>query len=307
MIKHKSVLKEEVLKFLNLKDDGYYADATIGTGGHSLEILKKTKNSKLLGIDLHKDSLKIAEENLKDFKDRIILKNDNFCNIDKIIKELKWKGLNGILADLGISKYELEESGLGFSFKRDEDLNMNLSGKGKKAKDLLNDLNEIELEKIFKDFGEEKFAKKIAKKIVEERKKKRIEKTLQLVDIILKAKKREKGKKIHPATKVFMALRIAVNKELENLKIFIPKAIDLLYPQGRLLIISFHSLEDRIVKNLFKKFSGKCICPPYLPNCSCGKEKKGIIVTKKPIKPKREEILENPLSRSALLRVFEKI
>lgn len=304
MIEHKSVLVEEILNFLNLKDDGFYADVTIGLGGHTVEILKRTKSSKVLGIDLHLSSLKIAAEKLEKYQERVILKNENFCELEKIIKEIKWKGLNGILADLGLSKYEIEESGLGFSFKKDEELDMNLSGKGIKAKDLLKNYKEKEIEKILKEFGEEPFAKRIAKKIVEERKKKPITKTSELVDIVLSVKKK-KFKKIHPATQTFMALRIAVNSELENLKKFIPQAIELLFPSGRLLIISFHSLEDRIVKNYFKKYSGRCIC--NIKPCICGPVKKGEIITKKPIKPKEEEIWENPLSRSANLRVFEKL
>lgn len=304
MIEHKSVLVEEILNFLNLKDDGFYADATIGLGGHTLEILKRTKSSKVLGIDLHLSSLKIASEKLEKYQERVILKNENFCELEKIVKEIKWKGLNGILADLGLSRYEIGESGLGFSFKKDEELDMNLSAKGIKAKDLLKNCKEKEIEKILKEFGEEPFAKRIAKKIVEERKKKPITKTSELVDIVLSVKKK-KFKKIHPATQTFMALRIAVNSELENLKKFIPQAIELLFPSGRLLIISFHSLEDRIVKNYFKKYSGRCIC--NIKPCICGPVKKGKIITKKPIKPKEEEILENPLARSANLRVFEKL
>ncbi len=304
LIKHKSVLKEEVLKFFNLKDEGYYADVTIGLGGHSLGILEKTKNAKLLGLDLHNSSLKIALKNLERYKDRIILKNENFCNLKKITQEIKWNGFDGILADLGLSIYELEESGLGFSFKKDEELDMNLSGKGEKAKDILNRYSEKEIEKILKEYGEEPFSKKIAKKIVEERKKRKISKTSELVDIILSVKKKN-YKKIHPATQTFMALRIAVNSEIENLKKFIPQAIELLFPSGRLLIISFHSIEDRVVKNYFKKYSGKCIC--FNSPCICGAERKGKIITKKPVVPTEEEIKENPLSRSANLRVFEKL
>jgi 16S rRNA (cytosine1402-N4)-methyltransferase len=301
---HKSVLREEVLRFLNLKDDGHYVDATIGLGGHTLGILENTRNAKVLGIDLHLPSLQIAEKRLEKYKDRVILKNDNFCNIKKIIEEVGWNFLDGVLADLGLSKYEIEEGGIGFSFKKEEDLDMNLSKKGLKAKDIVNKFSEKEIEKILREYGEEPWARKIARKIVEERKKKTIDKTSDLVRIILSVKK--KGfKKIHPATQTFMALRIAVNSELENLKNFIPQAIELLLPSSRLLIISFHSLEDRIVKNSFKKYSGKCICSSF--PCVCGAEKKGKIITKKPVKPTKEEIKENPLSRSANLRVFEKI
>lgn len=304
MIEHKSVLREEILSFLNLKDDGLYADVTLGLGGHTLSILEKTKNSKVLGLDIHLPSLKIASKRLEKYKERVVLRNENFCNLRKVLDEIRWKGLNGILADLGLSRYEIEESGLGFSFKKDEELNMNLYGEGITAKDILNRASEKELEEILKDYGEEPFARRISRRIVEERKKKTISTTGQLVEIILSEKK--KGpKKIHPATQTFMALRIAVNSELENLKKFIPQAIEVLFPSGRLLIISFHSLEDRIVKNSFKKYSGKCYCS--LKPCICKPEKIGKIITKKPVTPKKKEVEENPLSRSAKLRVFEKI
>ncbi|MEJ5165430.1 MAG: 16S rRNA (cytosine(1402)-N(4))-methyltransferase RsmH [Thermoanaerobaculia bacterium] len=304
MIEHKSVLKEEVLNFLNLKEDGLYADVTLGLGGHSLSILEKARGAKLLGLDLHLPSLKIASRKLEKYKERVILKNENFCNLKRVLEEIRWKGLNGILADLGLSRYEIEESGLGFSFRKDEELDMNLSGKGKKAKDILNNASQKELERILKEYGEEPYAKKIARRIVEERKKKPISTTKELADIVLEEKKKG-SKKIHPATQTFMALRIAVNSELENLKKFIPQAIEVLFPSGRLLIISFHSLEDRIVKNSFKKYSGKCYCGQ--DPCICFPEKKGKIVTKKPVTPNEEEKRENPLSRSAKLRVFEKL
>lgn len=304
MIEHKSVLREEVLNFLNLKDDGYYADVTIGLGGHSLSILERTKTTKILGLDVHLPSLKIASSRLEKYKDRIILRNENFCNLEKTLKEIRWKGLNGILADLGLSRYEIEESGLGFSFRKDEELNMNLSGKGKTAKEILNNLSEAEIERILREYGEEPFAKRIARRIVEERKKKPITSTKHLAEIILEEKKKG-SKRVHPATQTFMALRIAVNSELENLKKFIPQAIEVLFPSGRLLIISFHSLEDRIVKNSFKKYSGKCYCGQ--DPCICFPEKRGRIITKKPITPEKKELEENPLSRSAKLRVFEKL
>ncbi len=301
---HKSVLKEEILDFF--KEGKYFSDVTIGTGGHTVGILEKNKNAMVLGLDLHLPSLKIAEKNLSKFKDRIILRNENFINLKKILKEIGWDGLDGVLADLGISSYELEESGLGFSFRKNEELNMNLSLKGKKAKDFLNCCTKEEIEKILKEYGEEPQAKKISEKIVEERKKKKIENTFDLVDIILKVKRRSPFKKIHPATQTFMALRIAVNNELENLKNFIPSAIEVLNRGGKLLIVSFHSLEDRIVKNLFKKYSGKCICLNR-NLCVCNPEKKGKVLTKKPICPSLKEIEENPLSRSAKLRVFERL
>ncbi len=301
---HKSVLKEEILEFF--RDGKYFSDVTIGTGGHTLGILEINKDAFVLGLDIHLPSLRIAERNLNKFKERVILRNENFINLKKVLKEIGWNGLDGILADLGISSYELEESGLGFSFKKNEELNMNLSGRGKKAKDFLNYSTKREIEKILKEYGEEPKAKKISEKIIEERKKKKIENTFDLVGIILKVKRRNPYKNIHPATQTFMALRIAVNKELENLKNFIPNAIEVLKGGGKLLIVSFHSLEDRIVKNLFKKYSGKCIC--LNPNlCICNPEKKGKILTKKPICPSLKEIEENPLSRSAKLRVFERL
>lgn len=299
---HIPVLLKEVLRYLDPKPNQNFIDCTIGGGGHGLTILEKiSPNGKLLGIDLYKEaieSLKVersddgAKSNLKT---NLILVNDNFANLSQIIEKYNFKNISGILLDLGLSTDLLEKSGRGFSFLRDDPLDMRY-GENEftvTAEEIVNQWPESEIEKILRDYGEERFAKKIAEKIIVERKKEKIKTVLQLVEIIKKAvpfwyQKR----RIHPATKTFQALRIVVNNELENLKKVLPQGVEILEKNGRLAVISYHSLEDRIVKKFFKEKE---------------KEKKIKILTKKPIQSTQEEIKSNPKSHSAKLRIAEKL
>lgn len=289
---HIPVLLQEVIKFTNPQPNENFIDATVGEGGYSMCLLQHTgPRGKILGIDLDEDSLKIAQERLKAFKDRVILKQGNFRDIDKIVQEAKFNSIDGIVFDLGLGSFQIEESGRGFSFLRDEPLKMTFSKDNVlTAEDVVNKESLENLIKIFREYGEEKNAYKIAKLIVEERQKREIKKTSELVEIILRINKR-RGR-IHPATKIFQALRIYVNDELNNLVIALDKSLKLLNPNGRIAVVSYHSLEDKIVKNFFKE-----------------KVREGIlkIITKKPITPTRVEILNNYRSRSAKLRVAQKI
>jgi 16S rRNA (cytosine1402-N4)-methyltransferase len=291
---HIPVLKEKVLEYLNPQPNENFIDATINGGGHAFAILEKTgPNGKLLGIEWDEEifkNLKAKFENTK-LKERIIIVNDNFKNLKKIIEKENFQNPNGIIFDLGFSSWHIEKSKRGFSFMKDEILDMRYDKKSDlRAIDILNKWQERDIEKILREYGEEKYSKKIAKAIVEERRKKPILKTSELSCLVEKIV-RKRGK-IHPSTKTFQALRIAVNQELENLKEVLPQAIEVLKSKGRLVIISFHSLEDRIVKNFFKE-----------------KAKEGVIeiLTKKPIIPSKKEIKENPRSRSAKLRAIKKI
>lgn len=302
---HKSVLLGEAIDNLNLKEGAVVVDATLGSGGHSKEILKKIGESgKLIAIDYD-------AENIEKFgkTENAILVNDNFANLEKILGELKIEKVDAILADLGISSDQLENEKYGLSFQKEAKLDMRLDKKIEiSAWDIINKYDQRDLEKIIKDFGEEKFAGNIAKKIIEYRKVKSIETTKELACVVGGAiPARFRKGKIHPATKTFQALRIAVNKELENLEKFIPEAILSLNLGGRLAIISFHSLEDRIVKNMFRKNAEGCICPKNFPQCVCGKKPRVRIISKKPIIPAAEEIAANSRSRSAKMRVCEKI
>jgi 16S rRNA (cytosine1402-N4)-methyltransferase len=284
---HKPVLLKEVIECLKVEKNKNYIDCTIGEGGHAIEILKKNgPRGKVLGIEIDPELYKkLKGEKLE----RLILVNDSYCNLEKIVKKLNFKKVAGILFDLGISSWHLEKSKRGFSFLREEPLDMRFDpNQSLTAEKILNEWSEREIEKILKDYGQEKFAKKISRMICKERKAKPIKTTHQLVKILERATPVwYQRKRIHFATKTFQALRIAVNKELDNLKNALPKALEVLESEGRLAIISFHSLEDRIVKNFFKE-----------------NFKKGLIkiITKKPIRPSFEEIKKNPRSRSAKLR-----
>ena len=289
---HIPVLKKEVIEYLNVKENLNYIDATIGEGGHAIEILKRNApKGELLGIDWDPEILKEAEKNLKEFKKRITLVNDNFKNIKKVVKEKKFKKIKGILFDLGISSWHLEKSKRGFSFHKDELLDLRYCPHNYfPAREIINLYPEEAIERILKEFGEEEEAKRIAHAIVKARQKKPILSAKKLGEVVKKAK--IKKSKLHPATKTFLALRLFLNEEIENLKEGLRSAFDVLEKGGKLVVISFHSLEDREVKNFFRE-----------------KEKTGEakILTKKPIVPSFEEILKNPRSRSARLRALEKL
>ncbi len=292
---HIPVMVHEVLFYLDPQKDGIYVDCTVGTGGHSLAIMERTAGKvKLIGIDWDEEALKIASERLRKFRDKTILVRASFVEIKKVLESLGITEVNGFLYDLGISSLQLNDPKRGFSFKEDNPLDMRMDiRKDITAAQLVNKLSLRELESIFRTFGEERWAARMAKFIVEERKKQPISTTKQLVITLKRAvpAKFRKGSRIHFATRVFQALRIAVNQELENIRLGIPAAIDLLKKGGRICVISYHSLEDRIVKRIFKEVEGKEL----------------ILITPKVVKPSSEEIQNNPRSRSAKLRVAEKI
>lgn len=307
MIKHIPVLLKEAIELLNCKSSGIYIDCTVGAGGHAERILELTSpDGKVVGIDQDEEILKIAEGRLKRFGERVRLMHGNFSDIKGIMKDEK---ADGILFDLGVSSYQLEDKERGFSFMSDAPLDMRMDKKAEAtAADIINSSSERELSDIIFKYGEERFAKRIASFIVREREKKPITTTLQLSNIITKAiPARFHPRDIHPATRTFQALRIAVNRELEILEKSLLNAVDILKPKGRICVISFHSLEDRIVKRTFQRLEKGCICPPKIPVCQCGIKPSVRIITKKPVTPAEEEINANPRSRSAKLRTAEKL
>jgi len=316
---HKPVLLKESIEGLNLKKGNTVVDATLGGGGHASEIIRRIgKKGILIALDADEGAIEKFSSKFKVQSSKLgILKleagnflvKDNFVNLKSILGGLGVKAADAILADLGFSSDQLEDKKRGISFLKEAPLDMRLDPNAEiTAKDVVNNYAQNELEKILKSYGEEKFARSIARKIIESRKIKKIETTLELVGIVENAvpEKYRRGK-ISSATKTFQALRIYVNKELENLEKFIPQAIDILAPGGRLGIIAFHSLEDRIIKNIFRENARGCICPSNFPECRCTHKSKVKIITKKPIVPGEREIKENPRARSAKLRICEKM
>ena len=307
---HKSVLLDETVDSLNVKSGGIYVDGTLGGGGHSYQILKRMNGKgRLIGIDQDEDAICAATERLREYGDMVTIVRDNYCNIKNVLDNLGITGVDGIVLDLGVSSYQLDTSERGFSYMEDGPLDMRMDNrKNITAEDIVNDYSEMELFHIIRDYGEDKFAKNIAKHIVMERQKERIITTGQLADIVKAAipMKVRAAKGGHPAKKTFQAIRIELNRELDVLKQSIDTMIDLLNDDGRLCIITFHSLEDRIVKNSFRKNENPCTCPPDFPVCVCGKKSKGKIITRKPVVPSAEELEENRRAKSSNLRVFER-
>lgn len=303
---HKSVMLKECIDGLEIKSDGIYVDGTMGGAGHSIEIANRiSKNGLLIGIDRDEEAICVAKERLKNF-DNIKFVHDNHDNIKYILENLEISGVDGILLDLGVSSYQLDERNRGFSYMGEAKLDMRMDRTQQlTAKEVVNSYSEENLAKIIFEYGEEKFSRQIAKKIVEQRREKQIETTEELVDIIEKVVPR-KAKEGHPAKRTFQAIRIEVNNEIKPLYQTIVDSIDSLKSGGRLCVLTFHSLEDRAVKNAFTDSSGKCICPPGLPYCVCGAISKGKIITRKPMLPTEEEMEENSRSKSAKLRIFEK-
>ncbi len=307
--KHISVLLDETIDGLNIKPDGVYVDGTLGGGGHSYEILKRlSPKGKLIGIDQDGEALKAAGERLKEFEKQVTLVRSNYCDIKKVLQELNIEKVDGILLDIGVSSYQLDNLERGFSYKSDAPLDMRMDTRQEfSAADVVNNYSEHDLFRIIRDYGEDKFAKNIAKHIVAARKEKPFETTKELSEVIKHAipmKVQAKGG--HPAKKTFQAIRIEVNKELTVLKESIDTMIDLLNKDGRLCIITFHSLEDRIVKIKFRENENPCTCPPDFPVCVCGKQSKGKVITRKPIIPSEEEIEYNKRAKSSKLRIFER-
>ena len=305
---HKSILLDEVIEGLNIKPDGIYADGTLGGAGHSEQIVKGLKTGKLIGIDQDGDAIKASGERLKGYIEdgRAVLVRDNYRNIKKILGDLGIEKVDGILLDLGVSSYQFDNAERGFSYRFDAPLDMRMDDRQSlSAYTIVNEYSESELYRILRDYGEEKFAKNIAKHIVEERSKKPIETTFELNEIIkMSIPAKMRAGKGHPSKQSFQAIRIECNKELDVLKEALDDMISLLKPDGRLAIITFHSLEDRMVKNVFKEAQNPCICPPSFPVCTCGRKPLGETLTRKPILPSEEETEENPRAKSAKLRVF---
>ena len=306
---HVSVLLNECLEGLNIKENGIYVDGTLGGAGHSSEILKRlSKEGRLIGIDQDTDALKAAKERLKDYSN-VTFVHSNFSNIENVLNNLNIDGVDGILMDLGVSSYQLDEGERGFSYMKDAPLDMRMNRENDfSAYNVVNEYSEEDLYRIIRDYGEEKFAKRIASFIVENRQEKNIETTLELVEIIknaIPAKARREGP--HPAKRTFQAIRFEVNSELSILNKTIEDGVEKLNKGGRMAIITFHSLEDRIVKNKFRDLAVSCRCPKEFPVCVCGEKAKVKIISRKAIEPTKEEVEINPRSRSAKLRVIEKL
>lgn len=306
---HKSVLLEETIEGLDIKPDGIYIDGTLGGGGHSYEIAKKlSEKGHLYGIDQDEAAIEAAGERLKEFKDRVTIIRDNYENAVSDLKQSGVTGVDGIILDLGVSSYQLDTVERGFSYKYDTALDMRMDLRQPlSAKEIVNDYAQADLARIIRDYGEDKFANNIAKHIVAARQKKTIETTYELNDIIkaaIPAKMRAEGG--HPSKRTFQAIRIECNRELDVLKNSLEEMIRFLNPGGRICIITFHSLEDRIVKSMFKKQENPCTCPPGFPVCTCGKTSLGKVITRKPILPSDEELEVNSRSKSAKLRIFER-
>ncbi|CAG9708632.1 16S rRNA (cytosine(1402)-N(4))-methyltransferase RsmH [Clostridium neonatale] len=307
--KHVSVLLNECIEGLNIKPNGTYVDCTLGGAGHSSHILKNlSKDGVLVGIDQDRDALTAAKERLKDY-DNVRYVHSNFYNIDNILSELDIEKVDGILMDLGVSSYQLDEASRGFSYMQDAPLDMRMNRDNDfSAYDIVNNYSEEQLYKIIKDYGEERFAKRIANFIVNAREINPIQTTLELVEIIknaIPAKARREGP--HPAKRTFQAIRIEVNSELKILNKTIEDGVERLNKGGRMVIITFHSLEDRIVKLKYRELENPCTCPKEFPMCVCGKKPTIKVLTRKGLAPSKEEIEENPRSRSAKVRILEKI
>lgn len=306
--KHKSVLLNETIDGLNIKPDGIYVDGTLGGGGHAYEVCRRLgEKGSIVGIDQDAAAIEAASARLKDFGEKVTIVRSNYCDMKSKLHELGIDKVDGIVLDLGVSSYQLDTAERGFSYREDAPLDMRMDTRQKMtARDIVNDYTEADLYRVIRDYGEDKFAKNIAKHIVQARVVKPVETTAELSEIIRASIPMKFQKKSgHPAKRTFQAIRIELNRELDVLRDSLDDMIDLLNPGGRLCIITFHSLEDRIVKSAFRKNENPCTCPPDFPVCVCGKKSKGSIITKKPILPSEEELEYNSRSKSAKLRIFE--
>mgnify|MGYP002527142045 FL=1 len=307
---HKSVLLEETVDSLNIKPDGIYVDGTLGGGGHAFEVCSRLgEKGRLIGIDQDADAIRAASERLSVFGDRVTVVRNNYVNIAEVLASLGIEKVDGIYLDLGVSSYQLDTAERGFTYREeDAPLDMRMDQRGSEtAADIVNTYSESELYRIIRDYGEDRFAKNIAKHIVKRRQEKPFETAGELAETIraaIPARVRATGG--HPAKRTFQAIRIELNHELDVLENSIDRMIDFLNPGGRLSIITFHSLEDRIVKNRFRINENPCTCPPEFPVCMCGKKSKGRVITRKPIVPTEKELEENKRSKSSKLRVFER-
>jgi len=306
---HTSVLLEETIQNLRVKPDGIYIDGTLGGGGHSYRIASElTGKGRLIGIDQDGEAVLAASQRLEPFREKVTIIRDNYCNAGNVLRSIGIGKVDGIVLDLGVSSYQLDHAERGFSYQYDAGLDMRMDTRqSMSAREIVNTYSETELYRVIRDYGEEQFAKNIAKHIVNARRDKPIETTGELNEIIkaaIPAKMRQEGG--HPSKRTFQAIRIECNRELEVLKSSLGDFIGMLNPGGRLCIITFHSLEDRIVKSAFRENESPCICPPGFPVCTCGRVSKGKVITRKPILPSEEEIAENRRAKSAKLRVFER-
>lgn len=304
---HVPVLLEEVFEGLAIRQGGVYLDGTVGLGGHAVEILKRYKNTRVIGLDRDAEALKEAAARMEQFSSRVELFHSDFRYLREMLDEAGVEEVDGILLDLGVSSMQLEDVARGFSFSQDGPLDMRMDpDQGVAASKIINSWSRDDLAYLFFTYGEEKRSRSIASAIVRERDKTPIERTLHLAELISKVPGMGKVRNIHPATRTFQALRIEVNDELEAVKQAIPASVARLVPGGRLGIISFHSLEDRIVKRAFRKLQNPCECPKEFPECRCGKVSVGRVLTRRPVIPGKDEVAANPRSRSAKLRIFEK-
>ena len=307
--KHQSVLLEETINNLNIQPDGIYVDGTLGGGGHAFHVCSRlSEKGHFIGIDQDGAAIEAAGERLKPFGDKVTIVRSNYSDMKQVLKSLGVSGVNGIVLDLGVSSYQLDTAERGFSYRENAPLDMRMDQRQEKtARDIIIGYSEMELYRIIRDYGEDKFAKNIAKHIVRARQEKPVETTDELTEIIKAAipmKFRAVGG--HPAKRTFQAIRIELNQELEVLRSHLNEMVELLDDGGRICIITFHSLEDRIVKNIFRKCENPCECPPSFPTCVCGKKSMGKVITRKPILPSEEELEINPRAKSAKLRVFER-
>ena len=304
---HYSVLLNETIEALQIKPDGIYLDGTLGGAGHAYQVCKKLTTGRFYGIDQDEAAIEAAKGRLNEYGDKVTILRNNFCNAKQALHELGVEKVNGILLDLGVSSYQFDTQDRGFSYRFDAPLDMRMDQRQRfTARDVVNDYTEQQLFEIIRNYGEDPFAKNIAKHIVEARQESTIETTFQLNEIIkaaIPAKMRMNG---HPSKQTFQAIRIECNRELDVLRDALDDLCELLAPGGRLCIITFHSLEDRIVETAFRRYENPCTCPPGFPVCVCGKKSKGRVITKKPILPSAKEQEENRRSKSAKLRIFER-
>lgn len=306
---HRPVLLRETVELLAAKRGGLFVDCTVGLGGHSEAILQASPEAQVLGIDRDDEALAFARERLERYGPRFRSVHTDFRELTRVLATAKIRQARGILADLGASSLQLDSPSRGFSFRHDAPLDMRMDvSSGETAAELLGRLSEVEIARIIFEYGEERHSRRIARRIVERRERgEPVRTTRDLAELIERAIGPAKQRRIHPATRTFQALRIAVNRELEGLDQFVSDAVDLLEPEGRLVVISFHSLEDRIIKRTFSKLSGHCQCPPRLPRCECGARRVVEIVTRRPVTPTASEVEENPRARSAKLRACRKL
>jgi 16S rRNA (cytosine1402-N4)-methyltransferase len=307
--RHRSVLLDETIDGLNIKADGIYVDGTLGGGGHAYEIARRLdKKGSIVGIDRDEAAITAAGARLKDFGERVTIARSNYCEVKSLLHHIGIDKVDGIVLDLGVSSYQLDTAERGFSYRGDAPLDMRMDRRQKMtARDIVNDYSEMELYRVIRDYGEDKFAKNIAKNIVKSRGKSSIETTGQLTEIIKQSIPMKYQKRSgHPAKRTFQAIRIELNGELDVLRESLDDMIDILNPGGRLCIITFHSLEDRIVKSAFRRNENPCICPSDFPVCVCNRVSRGSIITKRPILPSAEEVEHNSRAKSAKLRIFER-